>query len=396
MRARMPASTALAAAAIGLACAPLREFPNLATSDGSAPPPLSDAGEPPRPADTRGAEPDTRPGDAPAPAPDMSAVRGPDVAPRPPDAAPPPVARDGGVPVAPAAGSFTAFPLVGYARDIVLGADGNLYFSHFENKIGKVTPAGEVLQGVFTLPGLDPYHIVPTSDGALWVAGAFDNAIGRLAPDGSLRTFEIDSDDTGPDDLTLGPDGNFWFTQAGGDNWIGRMTPAGQYTRFDLGDDQPNGITTGPDGNLWFTIYVGSLGRITPAGRITRYPMPGDDELGLMNIVRGPDGNLWFTQRSVMKIGRITPAGTISEIPLPRPGATGEPWLDGIIVGPDGNLWYGGAEPPVIGRITPAGVITEFRAPENLAPERLTFDRNGALWFTNDDGVLGRFIPPRP
>jgi streptogramin lyase len=407
MRAGLLALTATFAATGGMACSPLRDFPNLAT-DGSVPPTFDGSG--PTPPDSGGALPggDGGAGDAvgPGPPPDMGNVRSmdgparsPDGSARPADGPAPPVVRDGGVMVAPMPGSFTAFPIGTYARDIRLAPDGNVYFSHFEYFIGKITPAGEVIPEFRELDDVDPYEIVPTSDGALWVAGSFDNAIARLGPDGSETVFEFDSDNSGPDAMALGPDGNFWFTQAGGENWIGRLTPLGQMTRFNLGNadrDQPNGITAGPDGNLWFTVYLGSLGRITPAGRITIFPMPEAGELGLMHIAAGPDGNLWFTQRSAMKIGRISPAGVISQFALPRPQMTGEPWTDGITLGPDGNLWYAGGDPAVIGRVTPAGQITEFRAPDIFRPERLTFDRNGVIWFTDDNNQIGRFVPPKP
>src|SRR6478736_5386105 len=68
----------------------------------------------------------------------------------------------------------------------------------------------------------------------------------------------------------------------------------------------PWGITLGPDGNLWFTEnHASKIGRITPAGAISEFNLPtgGGDPY---DIVTGPDGALWFTERSANKIGRIT------------------------------------------------------------------------------------------
>jgi streptogramin lyase len=79
----------------------------------------------------------------------------------------------------------------------------------------------------------------------------------------------------------------------------------------------PLGITTGPDGNLWFTEAGGNkIGRITPAGIITEFtiPTPNSSPFG---ITLGPDQNLWFTEANGNKIGRITPAGVITEFPIP-------------------------------------------------------------------------------
>ena len=73
-----------------------------------------------------------------------------------------------------------------------------------------------------------------------------------------------------PSEITVGPDGNLWFTEEDG-NRIGRITPGGVVTEFTSGISagaRPMGITAGPDGNLWFTEYSGNrIGRITPTGR---------------------------------------------------------------------------------------------------------------------------------
>ena len=62
---------------------------------------------------------------------------------------------------------------------------------------------------------------------------------------------------------------------------IGRITPSGAITEFPLpaGDGSSGDLTVGPDGNLWFTASPcverhGTIGRITPAGAITEFPLP--------------------------------------------------------------------------------------------------------------------------
>src|SRR5689334_5753702 len=120
---------------------------------------------------------------------------------------------------------------------------------------------------------------------------------------------------------------------------------------------QPLRITLGPDGNLWFTEYWASqIGRITPKGVITIFPLPP----GAHNpdgITTGPDGALWFGTEDA--IGRMTLDGSVTTYPLPIPGSKGE----AITTGPDGNLWFTEFHGGRIGRITPAGVLTEFDIP---------------------------------
>src|SRR3989338_9236223 len=84
-------------------------------------------------------------------------------------------------------------------------------------------------------------------------------------------------------------------------------------------ESSPVGITVGPDGNYWFTEQghnANKIGRITPDGKITEFPIPTNDS-GPFSITSGPDGNLWFTEAYANRIGRITTSGEITEFVIP-------------------------------------------------------------------------------
>jgi streptogramin lyase len=170
-------------------------------------------------------------------------------------------------------------------------------------------------------------------------------------------------------------------------------------------------LTVGPDGNLWFPEYAPSLdgfyptsaiGRITPSGAVTSF----DLHPGVLMV--GPEGNLWFPLADHRGIGRITPSGTITEFPLPS--ASFQPSPYGLTVGPDGNLWFGATSvsgSAVIGRITPSGAVTEFPLPTTSGdPGPLTVGPDGNLWFNEGDentfysnagtNVIGRINPSPP
>jgi streptogramin lyase len=182
--------------------------------------------------------------------------------------------------------------------------------------------------------------------------------------------------DGGPNEITVGPDGDLWFTEFNGDK-IGRISPA--LTEFPLPSGSgPQGITVGPDGNVWFTeSFRNKIGRMTTAGVITEFSLPTASYPS--EIIVGPDGNLWFTESHGNKIGRINVAGTITEFSVPTAGA----YPIGITAGPDANIWFAEYFGNKIGRITPAGVITEFSAfSGNFFPYGITAGRDGNLWFT--------------
>ena len=83
----------------------------------------------------------------------------------------------------------------------------------------------------------------------------------------------------------------------------------GQVTEYPLPtpNASPAIITLGPDGNLWFTeAHAGKLGKVNPAGSVTEIPLP-DHTAGPAAITSGPDGNLWFTEFVGNSVGRLRP-----------------------------------------------------------------------------------------
>jgi streptogramin lyase len=223
----------------------------------------------------------------------------------------------------------------------------------------------------------EPSGITLGPDGNMWFTGYHAEEIVRINPDGSFTQFPTGAG-TFPGVLVTGPDNNLWFSDAGTLK-IGRMTPAGVVDEFPLlTAGGPAGLTAGPDGNLWFVEgNANKIGRITTSGVVTEFSVP---TAGVpLQIAAGPDGNLWFTEFTAGKIGRITTLGAITEFTVPTAGS--EP--QGITGGPDGNVWFTETNTNKVGRITPAGVITEFaiRTPtvNNIG---IAAGPDGALWFT--------------
>lgn len=113
--------------------------------------------------------------------------------------------------------------------------------------------------------------------------------------------------------IVQGPDKNLWITQGGTTNAIGRLTPAGVLTEFPLPTRNagPVGITLGNDGNVWFTESNASkIGRITINGAITEFSTPTKDAgpYGIAALAGecGPGhGDIWFTESKANKIGRL-------------------------------------------------------------------------------------------
>ncbi len=133
-----------------------------------------------------------------------------------------------------------------------------------------------------------------------------DPGIAQLLSATSISEFPTPTVAAGPEAITSGPDGNFWFIESGADK-IGTINPTTDViTEFSLptagalplptAGPELTGIASGPDGNLWFTEFgAGKIGMINPTTHaIKEFPLPPDQNPSA--ITAGPDGNLWFTE----------------------------------------------------------------------------------------------------
>ncbi|MDX6720325.1 MAG: virginiamycin lyase [Solirubrobacteraceae bacterium] len=283
---------------------------------------------------------------------------------------------------------------------IAADALGNAwYIDDAAPRIGRVTSSGVITEYPITTPDVVPIGIGVGPDGNIWFAeGGGDSLLATITPTGTIT--EVDPGAILPTGgIATGPDHNLWLTgllPVGGKKVaaIGRMPIGGTLATFTSGfgpESYPQSITLGPDGNMWFTDFEDQIGRVTPAGVITEFPVPAGSRPD--DITRGPDGNVWFTSQETGKIGRITPSGVVTEFSLPN--ARSHP--RGIVAGPDGNLWFTESTEGVIGRITPAGTVTEFHEPGPGLPIGIASGPNAKLWFGDAQGRIGRitiYDPP--
>ena len=257
--------------------------------------------------------------------------------------------------------------------------------------------------------GAAPNSITLGPDGNVWFTeptpGEFDDGeIGVMTPTGTLKQYSTGIFEESTVGITAGFDGNLWFG-ASNDVAITSINPtAGHqssytYTVTSAGD--PSGITADANGNLWFAQpSANQVGELKPSSDdTTEYKIPSsyDDPLG---IALGPDGNLWFTEEgefgSGTGIGWINPSnGTIGEQAIPT---NSNPF--GIVYdSADGNLWFTEEESDEIGRINPTTkAVSHYNVPTTSAePEAITVDPSGNIWFIEVGAArIGELSPNNP
>jgi streptogramin lyase len=194
-------------------------------------------------------------------------------------------------------------------------------------------------------------------DGNIWFIPDFVDGhyyAGRVTPDGQYTFFEAPGTDNALWSIAAGPDGNLWASAVRFDRRdarilsasIDQITVNGQFTEFSLPDAShaAASITLGPDGNLWFTEPgANQIGMMTPAGQLTEYAIPTPNSNPRL-ITAGPDGNIWFTEVGSGQIGEFV-LNDGGGVPPPATGpqavnaaavetlfaGTGQPVVDGVV-----------------------------------------------------------------
>lgn len=299
-----------------------------------------------------------------------------------------------------AAPTIKGFP-AGLA-DLCIGPDGNIWATASSSgAIMKITPGGHFT--TFKVLGTEPLGISAGSDGNLWFVEGTNAKIAKITTYGKITAYAIPVEPSGfsqPAWTTRGPDGRTWFVDQGSPPRVGAVTSGGTITMYALPQNSfPQEIVTGPDGNLWITdaAYNGVL-VMSPGGAIVAKHRMKTAAAQPWGIAVGPDKNLWVAEFNVDKIARVTLSGAVREFRLPT--AVAGP-LD-VANGPDGNVWFteSGGSIGVAGKIgyvsTDGSVIRDFPMRGNLDhAHNLAFDAHANLWFTEFNGpssALGKLI----
>lgn len=186
-----------------------------------------------------------------------------------------------------------------------------------------------------------PQGVSVARDGSVWfgesggpalnlpvgVGGSLPSYLGRWRS-GRVSAFGVRIPGerwSGPIDVVMGPDGRIWFATHFG---IGASTLAGRIAFHRLDHERGraayphwvNGLTAAPDGNIWFTQEPDLVGRMTPAGQVTRWhtsaPHPQD-------IAPGSGLSVWITEPNTgvedpYSLVRLTIPATTCQVPVLR------------------------------------------------------------------------------
>jgi streptogramin lyase len=318
-------------------------------------------------------------------------------------------------------------------QEVTVGPDGNLWYTDEASGVFRFSPKSLrplACSSSSTAPGCEvsPNAVAPTGivtgpDGAIWFTQSnggnpggggsyFPASIGRITTDGAYSSYAVPASASKVPDLdaiTVGPNGNLWFTEPGVDR-IGEITPRASAPiihEFDLpaadrlsqGVGSPvtsaDTIAAGPDNDVFFTEQgSNAIGVMNSSGvLVSKFIVPGSNLTPIpLGIAESPGGTMWFTENSANQIASLSVGtGQVKVLPLPA-GASGP---ESIVYGPDGNLWF--TEDTGVASIDPStGKVTLYRAhTSNLGPAGVTVGPDcTSIWFTEPSADrIGRVSP---
>lgn len=285
------------------------------------------------------------------------------------------------------------------------------------------------LLGCLSLPAaacrpFGSYQFVEDQDGGIWFTEGDNNAVSRLAPDGTVTAHKLPTPAAEPSSLVLDGKGNLWFVEMDAAK-IGRLGRDGRIVEYPTTDGHPSQVAVDRQGEAWFTQMSGyengkehaehtghaahsiaKIGRIDTKGEIHSYPTPegwptsvafdvGDQAWVTLlvpggkdgkpkgrlarlsrdgrwsitaawenscpsNLARLPNGGLAFSDHCRHILGRVGADGRIGERKLPE-----NTYIQQMAAAPDGSLWFTGDEKSRLGRIGKDGRVSYLERPDN-------------------------------
>jgi streptogramin lyase len=245
-----------------------------------------------------------------------------------------------------------------------------------------------------TLPtpgGGAPRNLVLAADGSIWFSA--DALIGRISPQGTmLEQYSVPLATA----LAVASDGAVWYTRES--SIVGRIG-GGVATEFSSPTDVQS-LAAANNGQIWllgsgFGTSTDNLYRMTPTGAVSVLPLGHDVLFGRLQAL--PDGTLYIGTGIRYSVLRLVP-GALSVEVVKLPGSE-------YLADSYGNLWTGGYG--VVGYISRTGATNlSVRMPVDPRAllcinipaykyQPIAIDSNGGVWVRIfDDAMYIGEVPP--
>lgn len=258
--------------------------------------------------------------------------------------------------------------------------------------------------GSFSLPAdacrpFGSYQFAEDKAGGIWFTEGDNNAVSRLAPDGTVQVHPLPTPHAEPSSLALDRAGNLWFVEMDAAK-IGRLEPSGRIVEYATTNGHPGSVVVDRRGEAWFTQMSGNenggahaghgSNAIAKVGRV--------DRQGLMHDYPVPEG--WPTSVAIDRADRVwvtllvpgiadkKPKGRLAQVSRDGQWTTVAAWDNScphnLIRDAAGNLAFADHCRNVLGRLSNGGRIVEQRLPKDTYIQQMAWAADGTIWFTGD------------
>ena len=204
--------------------------------------------------------------------------------------------------------------------------------------------------------------------------------------------------------MAIDQTGRVWFTEKVGKKLSVYDPEKKEFATYSLpsswGNTGFSNMTLGPDGEIWFTVtrwvegvkQPDLLGRFTPAdGYFTKYLLPHNSIPE--ELIVDAKGTIWFLASNKNNLYRVDPK-TFALKGYPIPTANGNP--KSLAADQKGHIWFVESSANKLGEFIPEQeVFYEHELLTQFAnPGRISIDKQGRIWFVEmTANRLGMFSP---
>jgi virginiamycin B lyase len=288
-----------------------------------------------------------------------------------------------------------------------ISCDGDLWYT--ETSVGKIAVLHpNHTSEEFTVPnGGQPVSLKIAEDG-IWFTDSANHAIGHLnSNNGKIEEYAIPSG-ASPLFIQLASDGSKWFSETTG---VGRLSTRGTVTEWDVTlehpDDNIEQLSIDPWGNVWFvernfdgagdagTNKVRRLNARTNVISTYLVPTFGGNPAG---ITANANGTVWVSEYFANAVALLNPfvASHTDAIVAPNTQRSSDQTVS-VRHSRSGRIQNTTTKVEPSTHIVRPSVTRgwiEYPLPtENAMVEDMRVDRNGLLWFEDDNGLLGTLDP---
>lgn len=240
------------------------------------------------------------------------------------------------------------------------------------------------------------YGFAEDRDGGIWFTEGDNNAISRLAPDGTVVSHRLPTANAEPSSVALAPDGSVWFAEMEGRK-VGRLGRDGRIVEFDVRGGPPFRVVVDASGEAWFTEMAdhgggdhahhgnqSGIGRVDRQGEVHFHPAP---EGWPTSIAIDAHGHVWITllvpgnsdHKARGRIARLSPDGRWEIVSAwnayscPR----------NLVPDAKGGIFFSDGCRETVGYREAQGRRKEWRLPKGTRIQDMSLGRDGQLWFTD-------------